>query len=383
MFMKRVIMTLVLMIIVLLQYSFKFLNDQHTTVDISIDSLRIVYSRSTDHWPKPLLDSGVNFKELGMLPSPPFNENTDSVKHIVKLGKLLFFDPRLSSSNQISCSSCHAPDLNWTDGREVPKGHDHEVGTRNVPTIQNLWASKRFFWDGRAANLEEQASFPIGTKIEMHQDLGKLPRKIGKIKGYEDLFTAAFGDKKVNNNRITKALAMYQKTLVSRKSDFDYFLAGNSKKLTDEQVLGLHLFRTKAKCINCHNGPMFTNEEFHNLGLTYYGRDKYEDFGLYNLTSKPEDMGKFKTPSLRDVMRTGPWFHNGLFGNINGVMNMYNAGMPQPKPNKNQLNDPLFPKTDKLLTPLGLTPVEKEAIIAFLHAITADPWKIRQPELPK
>lgn len=381
--MKRIIIIVVFFLVVLLQFSFRYFNTQDTSVDLSIDSLRKVYSLPIEQWPKPHLDSGVIFKELGVLPTPPFNENTDSVKHVVKLGKLLFFDPRLSSSNQISCSSCHSPDLNWTDGREVPKGHDHLVGTRNVPTVQNIWASNKFFWDGRASNLEEQASFPIETKIEMHQDLSKLPKKLGKIKGYQPLFIAAFGDKEVSKERIAKALAMYQKTLVSRKSDFDYFLAGNSKRLTDEQVLGLHLFRTKAKCINCHNGPMFTNEEFHNLGLTYYGRDKYEDFGLYNITSNTDDMGKFKTPSLRDVMRTGPWFHNGLFGNIDGVINMYNAGMPQPKPKENQMKDPLFPKTDKLLKPLGLTVDEKKALIAFLHAITAEPWKIRQPELPK
>lgn len=133
----------------------------------------------------------------------------------------------------------------------------------------------------------------------------------------------------------------------------------------------------------CHNGPLFTDGDFHNVGLTYYKRDKYEDLGRYNVTKDPADVGKFKTPGLRDVLRTRPWFHNGLFDNIEGVMNMYSAGMAQPKPKPDQLGDPLFPKTDSHLRQLNLTKEEKYALIAFLGAITTEPWKIQPPVMPQ
>ncbi len=350
--------------------------------DIPVDSLRTIYSKSPNQWPKPTVDSGVNYKELGLLPPSPLDLKDESIKKIVNLGKILFFDPRLSSSDQISCSSCHVPDLNWADGREVSIGHDHAVNTRNAPSLENVWFYKRLFWDGRAESLEDQAHGPLTSSIEMHQDMKVLPKKLKKIKGYSALFTAAFGDDKINTERIFKSLADYQRTIVSRKSDFDRFLEGDKNSLTDQQLVGLHLFRTKARCVNCHNGPLFTDNDFHNVGLTYYGR-KYEDLGLYNVTKKPEDVGKFKTPGLRNVMRTGPWFHNGLFGDMDGIMNMYNVGMPVQRVKPEQEKDPLLPKNDKLLRGLRLSKGEREAVIAFLNAITTAPWKDRPPVLPK
>ncbi|WP_410221563.1 cytochrome-c peroxidase [Pedobacter sp.] len=350
--------------------------------ELTPDSLRKIYSQSPDKWPAPNVDKGVNWKELGVLPPSPINLKDDSIKKIVDLGRLLFFDPRLSSSNQISCSSCHAPDLNWADGREVSIGHDHSPNKRNAISLENVWAQKKLFWDGRADSLEQQAEGPISSEIEMHQDLKQLAKKISKIKGYKPFFSAAFGTDKVSNQRILKALAVYQRTIVSRKTDFDRFLEGKKEALTDQQVLGLHLFRTKARCINCHNGPLFTDFDFHNVGLTYYGHS-HEDLGLYNITKKPEDVGKFKTPGLRNVMRTAPWFHNGLFPDMEGVMNMYNVGMPVQNVKPEQVNDPLLPKNDKLLRGLKLSKAERDAVISFLYAISTTPWKDRQPELPK
>jgi cytochrome c peroxidase len=350
--------------------------------DLTADSLRKIYSKPTSEWPKPNVDKGVNYQELGVLPPSPLDSKNDSIKKIVDLGRLLFFDPRLSESNQISCSNCHAPDLNWSDGKEVSIGHDHATNTRNAPSLENVWFYKRLFWDGRAESLEKQAEGPLSSNIEMHQDMKLLPKKLKKIKGYQPYFTAAFGDNKITNERVFKSLADFQRTIVSRKSDFDYFLEGNKNRLTDQQLVGLHLFRTKARCINCHNGPLFSDNEFHNVGLTYYGR-KYEDLGLYNVTKNPEDVGKFKTPSLRNVMRTGPWFHNGLFGDMDGIMNMYNAGMPVQRVKPEQEKDPLLPKNDKLLRGLMLSKAEKDAVVAFLQSITTLPWKDRQPILPK
>jgi cytochrome c peroxidase len=379
--MKKILAGLTFILAFLLFISFKTV-ELKLGIDLTPDSLRKIYSKPSSQWPKPNVDPNVNYQELGVLPPSPINIKDESIKRIVDLGKLLFFDPRLSASNQISCSSCHVPDLNWSDGREVSVGHDHAVNKRNAPSLENVWYFKRLFWDGRAESLEDQAQSPLTSTIEMHQDVKLLPKKLKKIKGYEPLFKAAFGDKNITTERIFKSLADFQRTIVSRKADFDHFLEGNKNSLTDQQLLGLHLFRTKARCMNCHNGPLFTDNDFHNVGLTYYGR-KYEDLGLYNITKKPEDVGKFKTPSLRNVMRTGPWFHNGLFGDMDGIMNMYNVGMPVQRVRPEQENDPLLPKNDKLLRGLMLSKTEKDAIVSFLQSITTLPWKDRPPVLPQ
>lgn len=350
--------------------------------ELSIDSLRKVYSKPTDQWPKPTVDKDAVFQELGQLPPSPVDLKNDSVKNVVELGKILFFDPRLSGSNQISCSSCHAPDLHWTDGRQVSIGHDHLANIRNAPSLENVWFYKRLFWDGRATSLEEQAGSPVAAHNEMHQDMKALPKKLGKIKGYQPYFKSAFGSKEITNKRIFESLATFQRSIVSRRTPFDRFLANDKKALTDQQLMGLHLFRTKARCINCHNGPLFTDNEFHNDGLTYYAR-KYEDLGLYNVTKKPEDVGKFKTPGLRNVMKTAPWFHNGLFPDMGGVMNMYNVGMPVQRVKPEQVNDPLLPKNDKLLKGLKLSIAEKDAVVAFLEALSSPTVLIRVEKLPE
>lgn len=378
--MKRVLLIIGLFLLILTQLSFDSFNQND---GISADSLRNLYNQPTANWPKPLIDSGVKWQELGILPNAPIREGSPLTKNLVALGKVLFYDPRLSGSNQISCISCHAPEMNWSDGRQVSLGHDQAANSRNAPSLENIWYFKNLFWDGRANSLEKQLEGPIGSDIEMHQDFKLLPAKLKAIKGYAALFSSAYGDAKITQERIAKAIAGYELTFTSRKSSFDYFLEGNTKRMTDQQIQGLHLFRTKARCMNCHSGPLFTDDDFHNLGLTYYKRAKYEDLGRYNVTKNPQDVGKFRTPGLRNVLRTRPWFHNGLFDNIEGVMNMYNNGMPQPKQKPDELNDPLFPKTDVHIKRLNLTQAERDAIISFLGAITTEPWRITTPELPK
>lgn len=167
---------------------------------------------------------------------------------------------------------------------------------------------------------------PIEAHNEMAMNLKELPAKLNGIKAYKELVKKAYGTDKITFDHVAKALASFQRTLTSRRSRFDRFLDGEYKQLNDKELEGLHLFRTKARCINCHNGQYFTDESFHNIGLTYYKR-KYEDLGRYNVTKDPNDVGKFRTPSLRDVMNTSPWMHNGLFDNITGLLNVYNSGM--------------------------------------------------------
>lgn len=351
--------------------------------DVEVSTLRQLYEKPISEWPKPTIDEGIKWEEFKSLPVIDTSYFSKMKQPKVNLGKLLFFDPRLSGSNQISCSSCHDPQLSFGDGKSVALGHNHTLGNRNTPSLLNVYARKSLFWDGRAASLEEQASSPIEAHHEMAMDPHKLPKKLKGIKGYQTLFTEAFGDDKINMERITIALAEFQRTLQSRRSRFDLFLDGKYSALTDKEIEGMHIFRTKARCMNCHNGQFFTDEDFHNIGLTYYKR-KYQDLGRYEVTKDPNDAGKFKTPSLRDVMHNGPWMHNGLFSDIMGVVNIYNSGMHMIDPTDEQKKaDPMYPYTDRLLKPLKLTTEEKRSLVAFLEAITATQYKMPRPELPK
>lgn len=346
------------------------------------DSLRFLYSLPPAEWPAPVIDAGVEWKELGVVPESPLKPYLDSLKHVIALGKTLFFDPRLSGSLQISCASCHVPDLSWTDGRQRSVGHDQQMNKRNSPSLLNSWFYKELFWDGRSKSLEAQAFSPINSEIEMHSDMAELVTKLRKIEGYKPMFEAAFGNDRISPEAIASAIAVFERTIVSRKADFDDFLEGRRTAMSDAALRGLHLFRTKARCMNCHNGPLLSDNLYHNIGLTYYQRE-YEDLGRYKVTQRAEDVGRFRTPSLRDIIRTRPWMHNGLFDNIEGVMNMYSAGMPQPKPKPGQVGDTLFPKTDRLIQKLNLTKEEKQDLVAFLQAITTEPYRMKAPPMPK
>ena len=351
----------------------------------TIDSLRNLYQRPVAEWPRPTLDSGAKFEEFKALPEVDKAYFTTQSKPEVSLGKFLFFDPILSGSSQISCSSCHNPQTSWADKLKTSLGHDHLTGQRNTPSLLNVAERKTLFWDGRVVTLEEQVKSPIEAHNEMAMDVKDLPKKLKKIKAYRDLFKAAYGTDKITFDHVGKALASFQRTITSRRSRFDLFLNGQYKQLSDQEVEGMHLFRTKARCVNCHNGQFLTDESFHNIGLTYYKR-KYEDLGRYNITKDPNDVGRFRTPSLRDVMNTNPWMHNGLFDNIIGLINIYNSGMESVSATPAQkAADPNYPVTDQLLRrKLNLTKEEKEALAAFLNAITATQYKMQRPEsLPR
>lgn len=345
------------------------------------DSLRALYSRSIARWPRPTIDSGVQWQELSALPKDT-SYKLWYYNDTVKLGKLLFFDPRLSRSNQISCSSCHDPDLAWQDGRRVALGNDHLQGRRNTISLLNVFIQKELFWDGRSPSLYNQALQPLAEHNEMNTEVKNLPHKLAKIKGYKELFKKVYGSKKIRMENITDALAAFERSITSRKSSFDKFVEGNYKALSDEEIEGLHLFRTKARCMNCHNGTYFTDLQYHNIGLTYYKRE-YEDLGRYNVTHLSADVGKFRTASLRDLMLTRPWMHNGLFDNLGGIINMYNSGMHQLDNKVNRSVDSLYPHTDILLQPLHLTKEEKESLVAFLQSLSTVEYKMPRPELPK
>ncbi|WP_419870007.1 cytochrome-c peroxidase [Chryseobacterium sp. CT-SW4] len=344
--------------------------------------LRDLYSSGDPSlWPKPHLfdEAKEGFQDIGVLPQPQFPKDNPYSQEKEELGKMLFFDPRLSKSGQISCANCHDPELAWADGRRVAYGHDRQQGTRNTPTTLNIAYAKVFFWDGRAGTLEEQVKSPIENPVEMNLHSKLAVKRISKIKGYREHFQKAFGDEKITEERISKAIATFERTTVSPKSKFDKFISGKKDELTDSEINGLHLFRTKANCINCHNTPYFSDQKFHNVGLTYFGRE-YEDLGLYNISKKNEDVGKFKTPTLREITQTAPYMHNGLFPIIRGVLNMYNAGMPTEKRNR---ESPLAPQKSQMLEKLNLTESELTDLENFLGTLHSYKYKMRPPQLPK
>lgn len=330
--------------------------------------LRQTYAQPIASWPRPQVPDGVRPAELApasAIPVPPV------APAVVALGQRLFNDPRLSRSNAVACISCHSPAHSFADSRRTSAGHEGRLGLRNTPGLLGVGQIKPLFWDGRASTLEEQALGPLQHADEMAMDVPALPAKLAALDDYPAQFDAAFGkDDGVTLARILTALADYQRTLLPPVTRFDTFLEGERTALNDRELLGLHLFRTKARCMTCHSGALLTDQQFHNLGLTYYGRKKYEDLGRYLVTGKDEDVGKFRTPGLRGVAQSGPWMHNGLFPQMVGLLNMYNAGMSRPAPqNAQQAADPKFPVTSPLLQRLQLTSDEIIALKSFLEAL--------------
>ena len=344
--------------------------------------LRATYAKPPTNWPSPYIDDEAkpHFQEIGLLPLVVYPPNNPYSEPKAELGKKLFFDPRLSGSGQISCASCHDADLAFADGRTVSFGHSRKELKRNAPSILNTAFNQTLFWDGRAASLEQQAADVVSNADEMHASAEFVRENLGKLPDYTNEFAAVFGSPEVTLVRAAQAIATFERTITSRGNGFDSFLRGDTNALSDAAVRGLHLFRTDARCVNCHNGPNFTDGRFHNEGLTYYGR-KLQDLGRYEVTKKPDDVGKFKTPSLRNIARTAPYMHNGLF-DLDGVLNMYNAGMPTVRPREAQRNDPLFPKKSPLLQSLGLNKQDLADLKAFLESLTETRLRVRPPELP-
>ncbi|WP_282071250.1 cytochrome-c peroxidase [Polaribacter atrinae] len=361
---------------------------EHKEEYTNIANLKAIYSNGDNtKWPTPDLDSTVDkkaFKDIGALPKLQHPEYNPFSKEKSKLGKTLFFDPRLSVSGQIACASCHNPELAWTDNSTRSFGHDRQTGARNSMTILNAGFAHSLFWDGRASSLEDQARFPIGDPLEMNEKLNIAVDKIAKIEGYKPLFKAAFGNDTISLKRIQYAIATFERTVNSYKTKFDKFVEGDSTKLNNQEVLGLHLFRTKARCINCHNTPYFSDNQFHNDGQTLFGT-KDEDFGRYNVTKNMADIGKIRTPTLREVARTGPWMHNGHFPSLLDVVQFYNLGNPAVVQKKylGKGRDSLIPTNSPIIKKLNLEKNEIEALIAFMETLSSSRGRTLIPNLPK
>lgn len=310
-------------------------------------------------------------KEPALAPLPEKVEHpkeNPATPEKVALGRQLFFDPRLSRDDSLSCSSCHDPAKGFADGRKVGKGFAGKDLSRNTPTVLNVGLARPLSWDGRAKTLEEQSLLPVTHAQEMNQDLGDLEKKLGPVPGYAAQFKAVFGTG-VKREGIALALAAYQRTLVSRNSPFDRYLAGDKKDLSDEATRGLELFRGSAGCVQCHNGPLLSDGKFYRLGVG--GKD---DLGRAAVTGNKEDRYKFRTPSLRDVARTGPYMHDGSLATLFDVVQYYYRNAPATG------HDGL-PLDIQVLSGNSFTEVAD--LVAFLESLTGEPPKETKPELPK
>jgi cytochrome c peroxidase len=351
-----------------------------------IHLLRKLYSSGdVGSWPAPHIDAEVQtgFQDIGPLPKVMYPEYNPYSKEKEILGKLLFFDPRISSSKQISCSNCHDPQLGFGDGKSLAHGHGRRQGKRNAMTLYNVGHYTSFMWDGRAASLEEQVLLPVQDPVEMHTDIATMVAHIKEIPGYQSYFQAAFGKKDITAEGIQYAIATFERGINSYPSKFDRFVNGNEQALSDSELLGLHLFRTKARCINCHNTPLFSDNKFHNDGQTLYGT-RQEDFGHYHISGRQVDIGAFRTPSLRDVALTGPWMHHGNFPTLRDVVELYNLGNPAPIQRRVRVDEATRPIHSPLLKKLDLSKDEVDAILTFLQALSSPTQRrIAQPALPE
>lgn len=295
-------------------------------------------------------------------------ENNAYTPAKAELGWLLFFDTRLSSDGNVSCASCHAPEHAFTDAGPVSTGIGGKKGGRSAPSIINRGYGALQFWDGRAASLEEQVKGPLANPIEMtsEKDADKahaaVIARLRKVADYRKRFKDVFGTEDLTIDHVAKAVATFERVVLSGNSPYDRFKAGDKTALTASQQRGLDIFfSNNARCDACHDGAAFTTNQFANIGI---GMDKAKpDLGRYIVTLKEEDKGAFKTPGLREVARTGPYMHDGSLKTLEEVVEHYDKGGIK---NKWLHQD---------IRPLKLSKQDKTDLVAFLHALNGEGWQ--------
>jgi len=285
----------------------------------------------------------------------------------VALGRSLFFDPVLSENNTVACASCHQPRHGFAapDARAI--GIHGQVGLRNAPSLLNRAYGTRFFWDGRAGSLEEQALKPMANPKELGSSVAAVLKRLRGDASYVEQFRQAFaagGAKAVNEENLGKALASFQRTLLLGDSPIDRFRANDASALSDAERQGLWLYESRGRCWRCHSGHNFTDESFHNTGVRWDKRPV--DLGRFAVSGREADVGKFKTPTLRGVTLTAPYMHDGSVKTLRDVVQFYNRGGV-----KN-------PNLDPILQPLGLSDSDVDHLVAFLKALsrTSDPMSV-------
>lgn len=304
--------------------------------------------------------------------SPPIPKDNPMTKEKIELGKMLYFDPRLSKTGTVSCNSCHNVMGGGEDNRAVSVGIDGKVGNRSSPTVWNSAFLSVQFWDGRAKSLEEQAKGPIENPVEMGATHKLVVDRISKIEEYQKLFKKAFGGRKpINIDNIAKAIAAYERTLITPNSPFDRYIKGDKKAMTSEQIKGMQKFQ-EIGCTSCHSGPNFSGpalpegQGFFMKFPTFPGTEyekKYkltEDTGRHSVTKAEEDKHMWRVPTLRNVALTAPYFHNGSVKTLDEAVRVMA---------KTQLNR-------------DLTKTEVNQLVAFLKALTGEFPEQTMPRLP-
>ncbi|MBL7702421.1 MAG: c-type cytochrome [Ferruginibacter sp.] len=288
-----------------------------------------------------------------------FEKEGTAIQTRAALGKKLFSEKILSIDSSVSCASCHIPQFAFADTVAFSVGIKNKLTTRNTPSVLNMKNRPYYFWDGRASTLEDQSLMPIQNPDEMGLPIDEAVKRLNQSKEYRLLFQKIFGQKPDAKN-LAAAFSAYEKTLETVDSKFDDW-SNNLKNLTAQEERGRQLFvGDKAKCFDCHRMEDFTTDEFKNIGL--YNGKELNDAGLFNITNKEADKGKFKTPGLRNVAVTAPYMHNGMFKTLEEVVEYYN------NPQK-LVSDPIN-IDESLKEPLGLTTKEKKDLVAFLKTLT-------------
>jgi cytochrome c peroxidase len=285
----------------------------------------------------------------------------------IALGRLLYFEKRISKDNTLSCATCHTPYHGFAEPLRTSQGVGGLFGKRNAPTVINRLFSKEQFWDGRAADLEEQAHGPLTNPVEMAMPShAEVVARLQAIPGYVPLFEKAFGSKEITMPRAAQAIASYERTVLSGGSPYDRYVAGDKDALSPSAVRGLALFAGKANCETCHTGFNFTDESYHNLGVGLDAKDP--DLGRIAVTKAESERGAFKTPTLRNIAQTPPYMHDGSEATLRAVVEFYNRG-GRPNPN-----------LAKEIKPLGLSDQEIVDLVAFMESLSADVSNLEPPK---
>lgn len=322
----------------------------------------------------------------------PVPVNNPQTPEKIELGKMLFFDRRLSGDGTMSCATCHIPEMGFSDGEAISLNYPTTKNWRNSPTLINVAFSKYLFHDGRVESLEDQALFPMMSSFEMNQNLDFVEEEIRSVPEYLVLFKQAFGSDDITRERMAMAIAAFERTLISHGAPLDSYLNGNKDALSSEAEKGYEIFIGKGKCVNCHYGVNLIDDKFHALNvpehpdfqadprvaatrrfvakLNHYEdfRNLQEDPGRYLITKDKEDWRAFKTPTLRDISKTGPYMHNGVFSTLEEVIAFFDKG-----------GGP----GNTALKPLSLNKEEKQALKVFLvESLSGEDIDIAYPRIP-
>jgi cytochrome c peroxidase len=296
----------------------------------------------------------------------PFPKDNPYTPEKAALGKKLYFDTRISVSSAQSCGSCHSPSFGWGDGLAVGVGYGMQKLGRHSPTVVNAAWGGIFMWDGRLATLEEQALGPIQAAGEMNMPLDQLTKRLGSIPEYKPLFVKVFPEEGMTPKTLAKAIATYERTVVSERAPFDAWIEGDEKAISEQAKRGFAMFNGKAQCAACHEGWNFTNDGFQDIGLPS------PDLGRIQFVPGVIKMEHaFKTPGLREIAQRAPYMHDGSLATLEQVVEHYDHGGVD------------RPSRSDLMRPLGLTVQEKTDLVAFLQSLTSNLAPTAAPVLPR